>query len=31
MKIGIDEKWFFTGNPSGKTVISNLIESVLTL
>jgi glycosyltransferase involved in cell wall biosynthesis len=25
MNIGIDAKWFFTGNPSGRTIIRNLL------
>ena len=29
MKIGIDAKWFFNGNPSGKVVIRNLLEEFL--
>jgi glycosyltransferase involved in cell wall biosynthesis len=29
MKIGIDAKWFFSGNPSGKVVVRNLFEEFL--
>jgi glycosyltransferase involved in cell wall biosynthesis len=29
MKIGIDAKWFFSGNPSGKVVVRNLLEEFL--
>jgi glycosyltransferase involved in cell wall biosynthesis len=29
MKIGIDAKWFFSGNPSGKVVVRNLLEELL--
>lgn len=29
MKIGIDAKWYFTGNPSGKIVVRNLLEELL--
>ncbi|MEW6006226.1 MAG: glycosyltransferase family 1 protein [Stygiobacter sp.] len=28
MKIGIDAKWYFDGNPSGKVVIRNLIKEI---
>jgi glycosyltransferase involved in cell wall biosynthesis len=29
MRIGIDAKWFFSGNPSGKVVVQNLLEELL--
>jgi len=29
MKIGIDAKWFFVGNPSGRVVIRNLLENLI--
>jgi glycosyltransferase involved in cell wall biosynthesis len=29
MNIGIDAKWFFKGNPSGKVVVRNLIRELL--
>lgn len=29
MKIGIDAKWFFTGNPSGRVVVRNLIKQMV--
>ncbi|MEM6894847.1 MAG: glycosyltransferase family 1 protein [Bacteroidota bacterium] len=29
MKIGIDAKWFFTGPPSGKVVLKNLLKELL--
>ncbi len=28
MRIGIDAKWFFAGNPSGREVVRNLIENL---
>lgn len=28
MKIGIDAKWFYNGNPSGKVVVYNLIKAL---
>lgn len=31
MKIGIDAKWFFNGNPSGRVVIYNLIKNIAIL
>ena len=29
MKVGIDAKWFFKGNPSGKIVITNLLKELI--
>ena len=29
MKVGIDAKWFFRGNPSGKIVITNLLKELI--
>jgi glycosyltransferase involved in cell wall biosynthesis len=29
MKIGIDAKWYFEGNPSGKRVVKNLVDYIL--
>lgn len=29
MKIGIDAKWFYTGNPSGRVVVRNLIKHLI--
>lgn len=29
MRIGIDAKWFFTGNPSGRVVVGNLIKQMV--
>jgi glycosyltransferase involved in cell wall biosynthesis len=29
MNIGIDAKWFFKGNPSGRVVVQNLVASLL--
>jgi glycosyltransferase involved in cell wall biosynthesis len=29
MRIGIDAKWFFSGNPSGRVVTRNIIEHIL--
>ncbi|HEU4470466.1 MAG TPA: glycosyltransferase family 1 protein [Flavisolibacter sp.] len=29
MRIGIDAKWFFKGNPSGKVVVRNLVRELL--
>ena len=31
MKIGIDAKWLFSGNPSGKVVINNLLNEIINL
>jgi len=31
MKIGIDAKWYFEGPPSGKVVVRNLVENLVTL
>lgn len=31
MKIGIDAKWFYTGNPSGRVVVRNLIKHLVEL
>ena len=31
MKIGIDAKWFFIGNPSGKVVIQNIVKEIIEL
>jgi glycosyltransferase involved in cell wall biosynthesis len=28
MKIGIDAKWYYTGNPSGKVVVQNLVREL---
>jgi glycosyltransferase involved in cell wall biosynthesis len=29
MNIGIDAKWFFTGNPSGRTIVRNLLGPLI--
>ncbi len=29
MKIGIDAKWYFTGNPSGQVVVRNIVDNIL--
>lgn len=29
MKIGIDAKWYFSGNPSGKVVVRNLVDTLI--
>ena len=29
MKIGFDAKWFFSGNPSGKVVVRNILKQLL--
>ena len=29
MKIGFDAKWFFTGNPSGRVVVKNMLKQLL--
>jgi len=31
MRIGIDAKWFFNGNPSGRVVVKNLLEKLIEL
>lgn len=31
MKIGIDAKWYFSGNPSGKVVVRNIVDEILPL
>lgn len=31
MKIGIDAKWFFTGPPSGRHVVRNLVNNIISL
>ena len=31
MKIGIDAKWYISGNPSGKVVVENLVNELITL
>jgi len=31
MKIGIDAKWYFEGPPSGKRVVKNLVDTLLTI
>jgi hypothetical protein len=29
MKIGFDAKWFFSGNPSGKAIVTNILKHLL--
>lgn len=31
MKIGIDSKWLFSGNPSGRVVVNNLLKELINL
>jgi len=29
MRIGIDGRWFFRGNPSGRVVVRNLLKEMI--